>query len=386
MRSIDRNVVVLGWVSFFTDMASAMITPILPLYVVTVLHEGVDKLGIIVALATFVSYALRLISGYISDRYGIVKPLVVGGYALSALSKPLIGLSHGYRSVAALKALERLGKALRSAPKDVMIAHYSAQKASGRTFGFHKTLDIAGELSGTLLLFVVLALFGQSASVMRSIFYATLLPGAIGLVLVAFYVQDVAVAGGAKRSFRLEAEDRATIGWMGFYFLFLLFVFSDAFFTMQAKSVGIAVATIPLLFVVSTLVQTLTSYLFGVTIDRIGADRVLLFAYVCGVLAQLLLWLERPWATWGAYGFLGLFTVASLNANRAYIAAHSRNRGSVYGIFYAGVALFGAAGAYICGLLWERLGMQSALLFSLAGSTMAALLFWLMRAGVAHKG
>ena len=162
MRGIDRNVVMLGWVSFFTDMASAMVNPILPIFVVSVLHQGVDKLGIIVAVATFVSYALRLLSGYISDRYGIVKPLVVGGYALSALSKPLIGFSQGYRSVAALKALERLGKGLRSAPKDLMIAHYSPKEGSGKSFGFHKTLDIAGELSGTLLLFGLLWCLGQN--------------------------------------------------------------------------------------------------------------------------------------------------------------------------------------------------------------------------------
>ena len=90
MKQIDPNVVMLGWVSFFTDMASAMINPILPIFIVVTLQEGVDKLGIVVAVATFVSYALRLLSGYISDRYGIVKPLVVGGYALSALPKPLI--------------------------------------------------------------------------------------------------------------------------------------------------------------------------------------------------------------------------------------------------------------------------------------------------------
>jgi len=91
-NKIDTNVVMLGWVSFFTDMASAMINPILPIFVVVTLHEGVDKLGIIVAIATFISYALRLLSGYISDKYGIVKPLVVSGYALSAISKPQRGM------------------------------------------------------------------------------------------------------------------------------------------------------------------------------------------------------------------------------------------------------------------------------------------------------
>ena len=376
MKNIDKNVVMLGWVSFFTDMASSMITPVLPIFVVVVLHEGMDKLGIIVALATFVSYALRLLSGYISDRYGIVKPLVVGGYALSALSKPLIGLTHGYKSVAALKAFERLGKGLRSAPKDLMISEYSKANASGKTFGFHKTMDIAGELSGILILFGILWFFGQSETVIRTVFYATLLPGIIGLVIVAFFVKDIPKPKAISRQkFALTDNDKKSIGSLLFYFLFLLFMFSDAFFTMQARNMGISIAIIPLLFAVSAGVQTLTSYGFGLLIDRFGAGRMLLFAYVCGVIAEGLLYLQEPVYTWIAYAFLGLFTVASLNANRAFISQNADNRGSVYGVFYAGVALFGAVGAYLSGMIWEHFGMQSALLFSLAGTSLLTLLF-----------
>ncbi|WP_353662651.1 MFS transporter [Hydrogenimonas sp. SS33] len=384
-QGIDRNVVILGLVSFFTDMASAMINPILPIFVVVALHEGVDKLGIIVAVATFVSYALRLVSGYISDRFGIVKPLVVGGYALSAVSKPLIGLTNSYKSVAALKALERLGKGLRSAPKDVMIAHYSHKNASGRTFGFHKTLDIGGELTGTLLLFGLLYHFGQSEAVMRAIFLSTLAPGLIGLVLVAFFVKDVKKSPRKEgESFRLTERDKKAVKRLFFYFLFIFFMFNEAFFTMQAKTVGIAVMLIPLLFVVSTGTQTLTSYLLGTWIDRIGAGRILWLGYGFGVTAQTLLWFQKPWLTWAAYAFLGLFTVATLNANRAFIAAASDNRGSVYGVFYAGVALFGALGAFVCGMVWEHLGMEAALLFSLGGTAFLWMIFSLNVFGRGH--
>ena len=146
----------LGIVSYFTDFASAMITPILPIFIVTVLHEGMDKLGLIVAVATFISYGLRVVSGYIADRFGLVKPLVVGGYILSALSKPLFGFAHDYIAVGILRSAERFGKGVRSAPKDVLISSYSQKESSGKTFGFHKTLDLAGELSGALFLFLML--------------------------------------------------------------------------------------------------------------------------------------------------------------------------------------------------------------------------------------
>jgi len=376
MKNINKNVLMLGWVSFFTDMASAMVNPILPIFVVMVLHEGMDKLGIIVAIATFVSYALRMVSGYIADRYGIVKPLVVGGYALSALSKPLIGLTHGYKSVAAARACERLGKGVRSAPKDLMIAHYSQKNASGKTFGFHKTLDIAGELSGTLLLFALLFYFGQSETAIRTIFYATLIPGVIGLVIVAFFVTDIPKSQTeAKALFKLTASDKKTIRSLLFYFFFLLFIFNEAFFTMQAKGVGVATAAIPLLFVISTGMQTATSYLLGVLIDKIGVKRIMAFAYLCGVTAQGLLYLQHPLSTWFAYAFLGLFTVASLNANRAFIAHSADNRGSVYGVFYAAIALFGAVGAYVSGMIWERFGMETVLQYSLVGTAVTSGLF-----------
>lgn len=371
----------LGWVSFFTDMASGMIVPILPIFVVMVLNEGMDKLGIIVAISTFVSYALRLVSGYVSDRYGIVKPLVVSGYAFSALSKPLIGLTHSYQSVAGLQVAERLGKGLRSAPKDVMISRYSRANASGKTFGFHKMMDIAGELSGALILFGIFWYFGQSETVMRNIFYATLVPGIIGVVIVAFFVRDVPkLRSHPQPSFILTYHDKKTIGALFFYFLFLLFVFTPSFFTMQAKEIGIATALIPLLFVVSSGVQTLSSYIFGILIDQFGVKRILVFSYACGAAAQGLLYLQSPVFTWISYMFLGLFTVASLNANRVFIAQSATNKGSVYGVFYAGVALFGALGAYVAGLIWEYFEMQTALAYSSAGTFILTVLFlWMKR-------
>ncbi len=374
-NGIDDNILYLGWVSFFTDMASAMINPILPVFVVSVLHEGYDKLGFIVAVATFISYALRLVSGYISDRYGIVKPLVVSGYLLSAVSKPLIAFSHSYKSVALLRGVERLGKGVRSAPKDLLISAYAGKKEEGRAFGFHKTLDIAGELSGTLLIFGILYFYGQSETMIRTIFIATLIPGIIGVVIVALWVKDVPKNKSVGYGFRITSEDRYVVKRLFVYFLFLFFIFSDAFFTMRAKNIGFETFMIPLLFVVSTATQTVISYPVGKLIDRFGVGYVLGFAYLSGVVAQVLLLVGSEAAIWTAYAFLGVFTVTSLNANRAYIAANATNKGSIYGVFYAGIALFGATGALVCGYLWEYLGMDKALLFSLGGTVFVFLLY-----------
>ncbi len=377
MKNIDKNIIMLGWVSFFTDMASAMINPILPIFVVGVLHQGYDKLGFIVAIATFISYALRLVSGYISDRYGIVKPLMVSGYALSTLSKPLIALSYGWKSVAALRGIERLGKGIRSAPKDLLISKYAKSKAEGKTFGFHKTMDIAGELSGTLILFAVLLFWGESEDILRTIFIATLLPGVFALIIVTFFVKDVPKTLSYKEKLSITKEDISVIKTLLFYFVFLFFLFSDAFFTMQASHVGIETFWIPLLFVVSTLTQTLISFPIGKLIDKIGYFKVMAMAYISALVAQLLLMWGSQLSVWVAYAFLGIFTVTSLNANRTYIAQFAHNKGSVYGVFYAGVALFAALGAMICGMLWEYFGAQEALAFSMLGVSFALIAYLL---------
>jgi len=373
---MNKNIIYLGLTSFFTDFASAMINPILPIFVVIYLNEGMDKLGLIVAVATFVSYALRLLSGYISDRYGIVKPLVVLGYALSAFSKPLMAFASTYKSVAALKALERLGKAFRSAPKDAMIAYFGKKKQMGKTFGFHKTLDIFGELSGTIFLFLILYFFSKSEEVIRNIFLLTIIPGFLALLIVIFFVKDIPKKK-EKKEFKLSKKDKKIISDLFFYFLFILFFFNEAFFTMQAKEVGIKTAFIPLLFIVSTLTQTLTSYISGIIIDKIGVKNTLFISYLFGITSLLFLYFKSEIFTWIAYAFLGLFTVFSLNANRAYIASYSINKASVYGVFYAGVALFGAIGAYIVGFLWERFGIDFALNFSLFGLLSILIIFYL---------
>jgi len=379
MKTINKNVVMLGLVSYFTDFASAMITPILPIFIVTVLHEGMDKLGLIVAVATFISYGLRVVSGYIADRFELVKPLVVGGYILSALSKPLFGFAHDYIAVGILRSAERFGKGVRSAPKDVLISSYSQKESSGKTFGFHKTLDLAGELSGALFLFLMLYFFGQNETVMRNVFFATLIPGILGVFVVLFFVKDIQKNPQrvADLSLKLTPNDKQTISQLLFYFLFSMFALDSAFFAMEAKSIGIATLIIPLLFIVSTTTQGLTSYYFGILSDKIGVKKVMGFAYMSGVLSQFFLYLQTPLFTWIAYGFLGLFTVISLNANRSLIAKNADNKGLVFGIFYACVALFGAVGAYIFGVIWQEYGMDLSLVLSLIFTMCITLAFFI---------
>jgi len=369
---MNKNIIALGFVSFFTDMASSMVTSILPLFVVYVLHEGVDKLGYIVAVATFVSYGFRFVFGYLSDRYRIVKPFVVTGYALSAVTKPLLALSGSWGSIAALRGLERIGKAVRSATKDSLISAYAARGKSGATFGFHKSMDIAGELMGSVIAFGALYLLGQDETVFRSLFAWTLLPGILAVIVVFFFVEDAPYTESKKPTALDLHADRPLLPVLMLFFGFTFFLVNDSFYLIKAKEAGYTLATIPLLVVALNLTQTLLSYRFGVNVDRFGARRVLLVAFGFGFASLGALYLN-----WILPGFilLGIATVASLNAIRAYISDHAQNKGSVYGLFYGGVALSGALGAIVTGWIWQHYGESVAVGIALIGLGIIGVIF-----------
>ena len=358
---INKNIIALGFVSFFTDMASSMVTSILPLFIVYTLHEGVDKLGYIVAISTFISYAFRVVFGYMSDKFQIVKPFVVTGYLISALTKPLLYFTGSWQSIATLRGAERVGKAVRSASKDSLISTYSEGK-SGKSFGFHKTMDIAGELIGSLLVFGLLYSLGKSETLFRNIFLSTLLPGILALIVVFFFVKDTPYK---KETFDFNLKvDYPLLPLLFLYFGFIFFMFNDAFFLIKARESGIDTKYIPLLVVLLNLTQTLLSYIIGVKIDTIGIKKVLTLSFIFGILAMGSLYYNFILL---GFIFLGIFIVGSLNALRAYISDYAYNKATLYGVFYGGVALFSALGAITTGIIWKYFHAQEAILFSILG-------------------
>ncbi len=370
---VNKNIIALGFVSFFTDMASAMVTSILPIFIVYTLDQGVDKLGYVVAIATFVSYAFRILFGYLSDRLQVVKPFVVTGYLVSALTKPLLALADTWQQVALLRGTERMGKAIRAATKDSLISAYSEGK-SGRSFGFHKMMDVAGEMSGALIAFAALYWLGKGESVFRELFAWTLVPGILAVLIVLFFVRDVPYRSKKRsESFDWQA-DKGLLPLLFLYFGFVFFLFNDSFFLVSAKEAGYSVATIPLLMVLYNFVQTLLSYFFGIQIDRTSPRAVLGVAMLFGLGAMSALYRQQVIV---GFVLLGIFTVAGLNAVRACISDEAVNKGTVYGIFYGGVALFGAAGATVIGLIWKRYGESDAILFSMAGLATLLLMYLL---------
>jgi len=383
MKTINKNIIYLGWVSFFTDMASSMVTTLLPIFVVYVLHEGVDKLGIIIAMATFISYIFRILFGYLSDKYQIVKPFVLVGYFVSAITQPLLFFSNSYMSVALLRGVERMGKAVRSASKDRLISHFVTNKEHGKTFGFHKMMDIAGELMGALLIFVVFIFFTQDEVVIRNIFAFTIIPGLIATLIMWLYVEDVpSEPKEPKETKVMHQEDLKLLPVLLIYFGFLFFLMSEQFFILKAKEDGYALSTIPLFIMTFTFVQTISSYYSGILTDKIGIYKSLIIAFVFALISIGFIKINL----WISFVFLGLFTVLSLNALRALISSQAISKSFVYGIFYGGVAIFSSLGALVVGFIWEKYGIDTVVSFSEIGMMVMLIIFFIMHTTTKKSG
>jgi len=359
---INKNIIYLGFVSFFTDMSSSMITTLLPIYVVYILHEGVDKLGIIIAVSTFISYVFRIIFGYISDKYQIVKPFVVAGYFISAITKPLLAFSNTYISIAFLRGTERMGKAIRSAPKDSLISSFSKKGEEGKTFGFHKTMDVAGELSGSLIILIIFMFFTKNQEIIKDIFLFTIIPGLIATLIAFFFVKDTPFKTKSINVI-INHSDLKLLPLLFIYFGFIFFIMSEQFLILRAKDFGYTLAIIPLFVILFNLIQVIASYYGGILSDKIGVFRSLGIAFSFGILSIFLINISL----WLAFLFLGLFTVLSLNSIRAVISKNATSKGFIYGIFYGGIAVFSSLGALTIGFIWKNYGFETVLKFSEIG-------------------
>lgn len=355
-------------------MATAITKPLIPIYVVLVLNQGVDKLGYILAITTFVSYLFRWFGGWLSDKLQVTKPLLIVGYGLSMIMKPLMAFAVSWQSIAFYSATERLGKAIRSAPKDVLISASAQASHQGRAFGVHKTLDIAGETLGGVVVFILLIFLGQSADNIQTIFLSTLIPGVIAVFILLVFVQDKLQPAPLKPRHPPTPEppssqpfEKSLWGWFILYFFAVFFMLNEAFMLIQGHEKGVETLWLPLLMVTSGLTQTLISYTVGKRLDSHDAHTLILISLVAGILATTFLFSEHPAGIFTAFVFQGIFMVTGLNALRTRIGQSKQAKGKAYGVFYLGTAVAMALGNLVIGQLWEQLGNHVALGFSLIG-------------------
>ena len=349
-----------------------MIQPVLPLFYMSVLGLSTEFIGLIEgSLTTAVSLA-RIASGFVSDALGKRKALVFSGYALSALGRFGLTFAGSGAAVFGLRLSDGLGKGLKDAPRDALVASSAGNQKLGRAFGIQRTLDTLGSVVGPVLTYAILMLPGHQATRYRVLFLVAGTVAAVPLLIIALAIRE-RHARTKKQGLSLRVIQGPFAGLLLVMLLFTLGNSSDAFLILRAKAVGVSPALIPLVYAFFNLVSALTAIPAGNYADRIGRRRVIGMGWAVYALSYLGFALaSAPWMIWWIYGFYGLFYSLTEGSAKAMVAelVPESSRGAAYGLYSASVGIMALPASIIAGTLWTRVSPSAPFLF---GAGMAAL-------------
>ena len=390
-RQLPRNVVAIGLVSLLNDASSEIIYPLLPLFLTAGLGASAKAVGIIEGAAESISSLLKLFAGYISDRLGKRKWLVVGGYALASFVRPFLGFATNWHQVLAIRLGDRVGKGVRTSPRDAMIADTVAVEQRGLAFGFHRAMDHAGAVIGPLIgyLLVVLFVVNATAPTRREFMFIFLLasvPAVLAVLVAIFFMRESPVQ-------RAKAAEVPKLTLRGFdanfkRFLVILALFtlsnsSDSFLILRARDSGVSIALIPLLWAAHHGSKVLSSLWGGDLSDRLGRKRLIVSGWVlyAAVYAGFA-FVNNEVSVWVLFLIYGIYFGLAEGAEKALVAdlVRADQRGTAYGLYNLalGIAVFPAS--LLMGMIWDWKGARTAFLISAGlGATAAALLLLFVR-------
>lgn len=358
---IPSGVWVLGFVSMLMDISSEMIHSLLPLFMVGALGASALVVGLVEGLAEATALIVKVFSGAISDYLGKRKGLAVFGYALGAFTKPLFALAPTTGIVLAARLLDRVGKGVRGAPRDALVADIAPAEMRGAAFGLRQSLDTVGAFLGPLLAVGLMLLWAND---FRAVFWVAVIPGGMAVALLLVGVREPEQRTGRKRSNPIRRENLGRLSRAYWWVVsvgavFTLARFSEAFLVLRAQQGGIAVALVPLVMVAMNVVYAATAYPFGKLSDRMSRKTLLAWGLVVLIAADLVLALDDHWTTvlagvalWGIHMGMTQGLLATMVAD----TAPADLRGTAFGFFnlVSGVAMLIAS--LVAGLLWDSLG------------------------------
>lgn len=361
---IPAGIWVLGFVSMLMDISSEMIHSLLPLFLVGTLGASAVAVGLIEGLAEATALIVKVFSGVLSDYLGKRKALAVLGYALGALTKPLFALAPGTGVVLTARLLDRVGKGIRGAPRDALVADLAPENMRGAAFGLRQSLDTVGAFVGPLLAVGLMLLWAND---FRAVFWVAVIPGLLAVALLLFGVREPSHPADSTRTNPIRRESLARLSpaywWVvGIGAAFTLARFSEAFLVLRAEQGGIPVAFVPLVMVLMNAVYAASAYPFGKLSDRVSHKRLLMFGLLVLIAADLVLAMNAHWGTvlvgvalWGLHMGMTQGLLATMVAD----TAPADLRRTAFGMFnlVGGVAMLIAS--VLAGLLWEKLGAES---------------------------
>jgi MFS family permease len=375
LERIPAGIWALGLVSLFMDISSEMIHSLLPLFLVVTLGASASTVGLIEGVAESTALIVKVFSGVLSDYLGKRKALAVFGYALGALTKPLFAIAPSAAVVFTARLLDRVGKGMRGAPRDALVADLTPSSMRGAAFGLRQALDTVGALLGPLLAVGLMLLWGNN---FRAVFWVAVIPGMIAVALLLFGVREPDRHVGEKRTNPIRRDNLRKLsgaywGIVGIGAVFALARFSEAFLVLRARQRGIPAAYVPLVMVGMNLVYSGSAYPFGRLSDRINHGALLSLGLIVLVAADLVLATNGDWLTvavgvslWGLHMGITQGLLATMVAG----AAPEDLRGTAFGFFnlVSGIAMLIASA--IAGLLWDSFGASFTFY---AGAVFAAL-------------
>lgn len=378
IRQLPRTVIALGLVSLLTDLSSEMIIPLLPAFLTTQLGASGKFFGLIEGMAESIAAMLKLFSGAWSDRMGRRRPLVIFGYSLSAAMRPLMALCSAPWQALVVRSADRVGKGLRSAPRDTLLSAAAPPESRGFAFGFHRAMDHLGAMLGALAAMLLLHL-GLGV---RQVFLFAAIPGVFAVLAILYGVgEKPGPASKAKEPVRLlhwSSQPAALRRYLVVLALFTLANSSDTFLLLKAGEAGVPLQLMPLLWIVLHLTKTVANLAGGHLSDRIGARTVIRWGWlVYGAVYALFGFATASWEIWLLFGLYGLYHGLTECAEKSLVASLSgpNEKGSAFGWYHAISGMVALPASLLTGVLWDWLGSSVALAACGATAVLAAFLF-----------
>jgi MFS family permease len=372
--TLSRNVYVLSAVSLLNDVATEMIYPLLPVFLTSVLGASAGFIGAIEGAAESTASLLKLASGWWSDRIQKRKPLVVWGYVMASAVRPFVAMAQTATQVLLIRVADRVGKGIRNSPRDALIADSVDASIRGRAFGVNSAADNIGALLGPLIAFALLSWFGFS---LRSVFWLAAIPGAIGAVVAAVGIREV-----AKREKGKKVELKGGMGIRFWIFLVVIFLFTlgnstDAFLLLRAKQLGVAVALAPILWALLNGVKSICNIPGGMFSDRFGRRPALVLGWLAYAATYFLFArASQTWHAWALFASYGIYFGLTEGAALALVAdiVPKERRGAAYGWYYLAIGLGALPASLIFGEFWDHFGSPVAFELGAGLALLAALL------------
>ncbi len=374
----NKNVFFAGLVSFFMDISSEMIYPLVPLFLSNVLGTSKSVIGLIEGIAESTASLLKVFSGWFSDKIGNRKWLMAAGYGISTLSRPIIALATGWQNVLGSRFVDRFGKGVRTAPRDAIIVESSDRTYLGRAFGFHRALDTMGAVVGPALAFFLLGILSNDY---RKVFWLSMIPGVIAVLLIILFITE-------KKKAVATHADRPKLTFKHFDWRFKFFVAiaglfavgnsSDVFLILRAQQMGITTVMIPVVYLLFNLVYSLSALPAGIAADRFGKKRVIFLGFVLfAVLYYGFAVAGSATAIWVLFGLYGLFMGLTEEIQKAFLATIIPQdfKATAFGVYNTavGIAMFPAS--LIGGCLLDHVSPSATFYFGAITASLSAALF-----------